>query len=95
MFLELTGKKRDIGRFISRLKTIVKLHISVKNVLDNGLVDYALFSSLLSAKKRRGGGRFTLTNVIVGKNRRGLKMDIPNGIDTGSVLITGDFLSIV
>lgn len=42
-----------------------------------------------------GGGRFTLTNVIVGKNRRGLKMDIPNGIDTGSVLITGDFLSIV
>lgn len=41
------------------------------------------------------GGRFTLTNVIVGKNRRGLKMDIPNGIDTGSVLITGDFLSIV
>lgn len=81
MFLELTGKKRDIGRFISRLKTIVKLRISVKNVLDNGLVDYALFSSLLSAKKRRG--RFTLTNVIVGKNRRGLKMDIPNGIDTG------------
>lgn len=81
MFLELTGKKRDIGRFISRLKTIVKLRISVKNVLDNGLVDYALFSSLLSAKKRRG--RFTLTNVIVGKNRRGLKMDIPNRIDTG------------
>ena len=34
-----------------RLKTIVNLNVSVKNVLVNGYDDYALFLRSLSAKK--------------------------------------------
>lgn len=41
--LRVGWQKRDIGRFILPLKTIVNLHVSVKNVLVNGLDDYALF----------------------------------------------------
>lgn len=57
--LPVARQKRDIGRFILRLKTIVNLRVSVKNLLDNGLDDYALFLQLKTSR------RFTLTNIAV------------------------------